>query len=118
MKTRQKIALAMILITVMLAAVVILLPIDQVLISYSSRNEVEELTLVSKAKGFWLMVIIPVWVGLVWNYFSGKTEKKIEAEPGNMNHRAKAVFQDILFFIWSSVGAIIGIINIIRAVLA
>lgn len=113
MKNRKKISFIFILVTLILAAIILILPVDQILTGYSVRNGVETITYVPKMQGIGKMAVIQIAVCLMWNYCSNRMEKKAEAEPELVGYRVKTILLDVYFCIMNSVGAMVGIINIV-----
>lgn len=102
------------MITAVLAVIVFLTAPDQIIAGYKSVNGVESITYFPKLRGVITMVLTPVLIGVMRNVAVKRNDKKIEEEPELQSLRLRGAGINLFFFIMSTGGIWVGIINIVE----
>ena len=111
--TVRKMFIYVLLATVILSAIVFLLPIDPIIVGYSSINGVGSVHYEPKLKGIFMAIMAPVicyvyWLLKAFIHRNKDKTKRMIVNTGPTN---------ILFFLLSPTGCIICIINIIHYII-
>lgn len=112
-KIVRKLFICEILLTLVLAIVVFFLPVEEIVMGYSTANGVGTTLYESKTIGLIRAILIPILCYIFWNIWLRRTNHK-NTEKNQKRWAFDGKMVGLLFIILSPLGCLICIINIVK----
>lgn len=113
LKKNHALPVLMMCIALALSVVLIVLPVEQILVTYKVVNGVKTVEYVSKAEGIFRIIAVSLGCGCAWIFLKNRMEKKCTAEPNMLSYRFRSFGIDIFFFALTLLPSVMSILSIL-----
>lgn len=112
-KKNHRLPLLMICISLSFCLVLALLPVKEIVVTYSVVNGIKTVEFVSKTEGIFIMISISLIMNCLWIFARNRIDRKPPNGPGLFFVFSNKWMMNLWFFVICSVPAIMGIISLI-----
>ena len=114
LKTEHRMPVIMMYLALVICVFLLILPVEQILTTYTIENGVKTVAFVPKAEGVIGLIAVSAVCGASWILLRSWIGKRIAAQPDLLSCRIIKGVINFAFFCWTLLPSLMGVLSIVR----